>query len=646
MLLAPDSLIHDRYRLEQPLGRGAVGAVYRATDQQGGQRVALKHVALRGAQRHPALQEAARLALLSHPVLPRIIEYFATSEGVFVVSELVEGESLGQQSGALSLTGLLAVADSLLEVLGLLHGQKPPLIHRDIKPQNLRWGADGQVRLLDFGLGRGAQPNPVLSAQGRPPGHLAPEVLQGQGSDPRDDLYSLGATLYFLATGEPPTDALSRTTALMQRQRDPLRPAHLLNPRVPPAVSALLGQALALNRQSRPESAVAFRTRLSQAHKPSIKDPGAPMIATIQPPWRTMTARLLKPLVRRTVQLWEGDGVYQGTLKGHVQPVTALAWSPDGQLLASASEDSSVRLWEADGNLRARCLGHQRAVQALAWSPNGWTLASRAADSSVRLWGPQGEEIACLRAHQGEISALAWSPNGRYLATAGVDHRLHLWRADGSHRLLLGELESPLRALAWHPSGRILASADEVVRLWDLEGAPLATLEGHAYLVHTLAWSPDGQFLASASADQTICLWRADSQAPHGRLSGHPKPIHVLAWRPDSKMLAALSWDDNRLWLWKPDGNLHSTLVGHESWTHTLAWRPDGGLLASGAADRSVRLWESNGALRLTLRGHQAGIYALAWRPDGQALASASADHTVRLWQGDPISGEAQRLYE
>ena len=187
-------------------------------------------------------REARLLASLRHPAVPNVSDHFSENEGQFLVMEYITGddvETLFQaRPGAVGVGETLDWADQLLDALAYLHAQDPPIVHRDIKPQNLKLSDRKQIVLLDFGLAKGHAADMTLtggkSLFGYTPAYAPLEQIRGSGTDPRSDLYSLGATLYHLLTGAAPADAVTRANAVIGGQPDPLRPASDLNPAVPP----------------------------------------------------------------------------------------------------------------------------------------------------------------------------------------------------------------------------------------------------------------------------------------------------------------------------------------------------------------------------------------------------------------------------
>ncbi|HEX5736046.1 MAG TPA: serine/threonine-protein kinase [Blastocatellia bacterium] len=272
-------MLQARYRIEHLVARSGMGAVYRATDLRFGNTVALKQVlAADHSVRddiHQAFEREARLLnKLRHPSLPVVHDYFETGEGgQYLVMQFIEGDDLGQmlrlKSQPFPIVQVSQWADELLDALEYLHGQDPPVIHRDIKPANLKLTAGGRVCLLDFGL---AKDSGGQSIYGFTKEYAPYEQIQGEGTDPRTDLYSLAASLYTLVTGKLPPDALARARSVMSQATDPLKLAHLQNPKVPLALAGVLNRALAINPDDRFPSASEMRAGLVAAVRERVEN--------------------------------------------------------------------------------------------------------------------------------------------------------------------------------------------------------------------------------------------------------------------------------------------------------------------------------------------------------------------------------------
>ena len=274
-MIEAGTFLQNRYRVKKQIGQGGMGAVYIATDERFGSTVAIKETLFSDDNYRKAFEREARLLnSLRHPALPIVSDYFIEGNGQFIVMEYIAGEDLAEQLAKnekpFPLEDVLIWADQLLDALEFLHNQEIPVIHRDIKPQNLKLTKRNQIILLDFGLAKGnptdlSHHTTAKSIFGYSPGYASLEQIQGTGTEPRSDLYSLAATLYHLLTGVPPTDALTRAMTVLNEQDDPLRPATAVNPKIPFGVSEVLRKAMALNANHRPTSAAVMRQFLNKS---------------------------------------------------------------------------------------------------------------------------------------------------------------------------------------------------------------------------------------------------------------------------------------------------------------------------------------------------------------------------------------------
>ncbi|MFL6374884.1 MAG: protein kinase domain-containing protein [Pyrinomonadaceae bacterium] len=274
--VAPNTMIQSRYLVVQAIGKGGMGEVYLAVDQRLGSAVALKRTKFDSdsALGNAFEREARILARLRHPVLPKVIDHFIDGEGQFLVMEHISGDDIEKRLSTANkpfpLSWVMFWADQLLDALNYLHSHEPPIIHRDIKPQNLKLTEDNHIILLDFGLSKdfktGSQEAPAAgSVVGYSPHFAAMEQVRGTGTDARSDLYSLSATLYQLLSNTVPPDALTRAEAILGGQADPLTPLEQLNREVTKPISDVILRGMAVRQDHRWATAVEMQKALRRA---------------------------------------------------------------------------------------------------------------------------------------------------------------------------------------------------------------------------------------------------------------------------------------------------------------------------------------------------------------------------------------------
>lgn len=305
-MLAPNTILQGRYQIIRQLGQGGMGTVYEAIDQRLHNTVALKETLFNELHlRKQFEREAELLARLHHPALPNVIDHFIEGDRQCLVMQFIPGEDLAglfqRRGGAFPVSEVVGWGDQLLDALDYLHTQEPPVIHRDIKPQNLKLTKRGQIILLDFGLAKGfagqiSRMTASGSIFGYTPNYAPLEQIQGTGTEPRSDLYSLAATLYHLMTGVVPPDVLTRIADVANERPEPLRSAHEINPDVSPEVAAVLNKAMAIGSNQRPASAAAMRAMLREALLPR------PPASSSSPEITALPPTVLSPMAKTRPQ--------------------------------------------------------------------------------------------------------------------------------------------------------------------------------------------------------------------------------------------------------------------------------------------------------------------------------------------------------
>lgn len=282
MTLEKNTLLHDRYRIIEILGQGGMGSVYRAIDENLGVAVALKENLFTTEEYTRQFRlEAVILANLRHPNLPRVSDHFELKdEGQYLVMDFIEGEDLRNRMdriGMISEDDAVQIGAAMCDALAYLHSRKPPILHRDIKPGNVKITPDGHIFLVDFGLAKVYQGNnqaTTTGARAMTPGYSPPEQYGTARTDPRTDFYSLGATLYAALCGVIPEDGLAR--AMDNAQLTPLRKR---NTKVSRRVSSAIEKAMAVDPSDRFQSAEDFKKALLGSSSLTQQVPGNHVVA-------------------------------------------------------------------------------------------------------------------------------------------------------------------------------------------------------------------------------------------------------------------------------------------------------------------------------------------------------------------------------
>jgi WD40 repeat protein len=330
-------------------------------------------------------------------------------------------------------------------------------------------------------------------------------------------------------------------------------------------------------------------------------------------------------------------------LTQHSDVVSSIAFSPDGKILASGSQDKTIVLWDAETQKPiGKLTSSPVAITKIAFSPDGKTLASIGYDKTIILW-----DVASrlpidppLEGHSNVVSAVAFSPDGKILASGSYDSTILLW--DMKTLQSIGRLtghSNAISSLAFSPNGNTLVSSsyDNTVVWWDVQNMrPMSRFTGLTGAVSSTAFSPDGRFLASGSCSKLaqdkctegeIMLWDTAIQQPIGEaLIGHTDFVTSVAFSPDGKTLASGS-NDNTILLWdvasgKPIGE---PLTGHSDIVTSVAFSRDGQTLASGSYDRTIILWNvARQPIGQTLIKNADAVGSIAFSPNGEILASGS----------------------
>ena len=638
------------YKILDHIGVGGMGMVFLAEHVKMKRHVALKVLPGRKALDRTNVErfyrEARAAAALDHPNIIRAHDVACDQNTHFLVLEYVDGETLAEKLAAAG--GRLPVGEACAYAVqaaaGLQHAHEKGVAHRDIKPGNLLVDREGVLKILDMGLARFFESEADRLTHRLDPGgvmgtadYVSPEQLVDCArADHRTDIYSLGATLYHLVTGQPPFSGTT-TAKLVAHQLQDVPTAHAVREEVPEGLSAVIAKMMAKNPADRYQTA-------------------AEVVAA------------LVPFV---------DDSHNGTAgPGRLPPIVLGA----ANLTTTDLKASPVRAHPRPGGKRWLVLAVLSAISlfvvltALVLSRDKPRTISPA-DNSAKS-GSTTEDILAPHPHAApdvfaqlfaldvgntNVECAIFTLDDHWLITAGWDKLIHVWDATTGQpiRALEGHTGN-VRALSLMPDGNRLLSAshDQTIRLWDIAtGKCLETYEGCAAKVVCVAALPDGGHFLSSDADGRICLWDVETREVLKWYPRAPLPVYGLAVTRDGRRAVAGTWDEKRskatpeeaatlepaaVWVFDVEtGKELKRRTTLSSVSHVFL-SPDDQFAVFGTS-HGVGVWNiETGSFRV-FRGTSGRVTCAVFTQDGRHILATGYDNALHDWDvasGELIAGE------
>ncbi len=361
-----------------------------------------------------------------------------------------------------------------------------------------------------------------------------------------------------------------------------------------------------------------------------------------------------------TARLWNCQSAAGGelqTMLGHVGAVNDVAYAPHGRLIASVGDDGRVFLWSAmpatvsGAGQPAHILeGHTSPALCVAFAPDGKTLASGAEDGTVRQWSEDSRLLRTLQIPAGNVTDIAFAPDGQTLAASSTDGVIRLWPTTGARmaRPLQGHTSQVISVVFSADGQHLLScSTDQTLRRWDIAGGVEQSQANHNGAITGLSFAPNGLLLAVCSEDGCVRVYGADDRQLLETLNGEHGAILAVAFSPDGRYLAAAVGGDQTVegsrpgvLLWEWAGRRTPRFLGGPRYpVTTLAYSPDGGSIAAGSGNGGVYLWEvETGRVHFRVQAHSWAVSGLAFSPNGRLLVSCSGDGSVIQWETRSVS--------
>ncbi|SCO92770.1 related to WD40-repeat protein (notchless protein) [Fusarium oxysporum] len=330
------------------------------------------------------------------------------------------------------------------------------------------------------------------------------------------------------------------------------------------------------------------------------------------------------------------------TLEGHTDWVISVAFSNDGKLITSGSDDGIVKIWNIETGEEERTLEcHMDSVTSVF-------IASGSYDKTVKIWNvATGKEEWTLEGHVRPVTSVVFSKDGKLIASGSDGGTIKIWNMEtGEEERTLECHTDWVSSVVFSNDDKLIASGsyDKTVKIWNVAtGEEERTLEGHTVWVSSVVFSNDDKLIASGSYDKTVKIWNVATGKEERTLKGHMGPVSSVVFSKDDKLVASGS-RDKTIKIWNmATGEEERSFTDHTDSVSSVVFSNDGTLIASGSSDKTVKIWNVATEER-TLSGHTGLVWSVALSKDGKLIASGSGDETVKIW--NVTTGEVEQTLE
>jgi serine/threonine protein kinase len=657
--LEPGFLLHNRYRVSEVITRGGMGAIYRAYDESLNITVAIKeNFYTTDEYSRQFKREATMLASLRHPNLPRVTDHFVLSgEGQYLVMDFIEGEDLKvhlDKTGVLKEDDLIIIGVAICDALHYLHTREPAIVHRDVKPGNIKITPGGQVFLVDFGLAKRVEGGQMttIGAQALTPGFAPPEQYGG-GTDATSDIYSLGATLYVAATNTIPVDSLERALGGPQ-----IVPVRKLNPKVNEKLAATIEKAMNVESRDRYQSDMEFKKALLASRRVGSKGnvkksellAGSMHLLDETHHRSQSTGHPEYNSKRMAPATWALAGLAVLVVLGLLYKYVALPMlGGSGVPTISISQDETSAISvpasaseEADAGTAVTLPANTPVPTSVPIGGGNGQIAFASARNGgipqIFLINTDGTNLIQITNQIDGACQPAWAPDGQRFAFISPcaklmdDYRgssIFIMNVDGSGLMPVSVTPDGDYDPAWSPDGTKLAFTSfrdgrPHIYVYDLETTIATLLSPESAYDSNPVWSPDNLMIVFEGKRGGLSrIWsiKVDGKNERAVTREEVGQTYIPSWSPDGEViLYVLGMNPPKLYGQRFTDNTRNFAVGTNDFPiYRASYSPDGMYLAvegmQDGTDRDIFLMTRNGTGMFRLTNDPADDFGAAWRP-------------------------------